>query len=709
MTPDNKTKSAGVSAPNSKMQSPGQNDARRITSSNSESGNALYVLVSRSNRKRTLPEVMSELINALNQSPPREPKGHSDIHDVMSHQYWDIPTKQAAVRKLCEYSFSPSRNYNNETPLRLGIRLGDPTIIATLLQAGANPDDRDARGYDSIAYSILNGRHDLLPVLLQFSATSSPASNGDSALMLAIEQFKNEVPSKREGAFKNFYQTVHILSQFGHVKGVPLLSLNTNEGSELARVMKSLPSDAQGAMSLMITRLRSVQSYSKDELQILARRAPLNMAPFTNPGGVPGREVPSFFKTFSLAGIWQGVDDSLSKSLRKSLMNHKSDDDYTQKRNTDLINIAIREKITLDLDVPSAEIPNNTVLQHAVSISSPGMLEYCIKEQCNLHCVNSNGDYPLHIAANLDDKKKVFELLIQMIGVIEQGSGSGSRKSLYAGCGIADMRALNAKNETFLDIVTQKHPEWVADLVVHLNIEAPGKSLPLPNLPSFDISDFIIQTVSPNQPLNISSVVGTLTEAQPQLKIIDSGYVIPRVPRASETDSDQEITARLAQVGRNINDLVSLLQIHDLSDARSELLTSSLETHLEVLSAKDKMLIILGALSNTNLASGTPSLQDTVHYRVAAITAKNLCNYMKICSPYQRREIVNAYDRSIAKSPDISYFDISHLPAGLNILGELPQESLRDLTDQIERVRAENSLPLPGFPGADKIDPSTKN
>lgn len=692
----------------------------------------LFNLMQKGGKKRSQYDILTELSGILDQAPPREPAHMSYFHEAIAHPDWDVNTKRAVVRKLAEYGFDPSRLHNNDYPVQRAIRLGDPTILSILLQAGAKSALTDARGYDAVACAIESGHPiglPLLPVLMRYDAPSSNTASGKTSILLAVERFEKDVLVKKEDAFNELYQTVGLLSQFGKLKRAPgkaLFDIDTREGKKLGEVMKSLPPEAQPVMDELIARLEKIQPYAAEDVAAIARTSPKDVKFFTNLGGAQVKMT----STTSWLGILKPnsfmnnlAGRTISKEVLKSMTRHTSDEDFQKNKNTAVMAHAAKYRNLWNPDIPMETPPHNTLVHHAVAIASPAMLDYCIQERFNLHSVNSDGDYPLHIAAALEDRDKMFEIITKMVGVIDPDKGAPYRKSLYPNGAIASMNALNAHNESFLDIVARRDPELAKELMTHLGIpESQAKSYlhgQRPGWEHFDAREFTSPSRSmattgassapaTPEPFDIRSIQGTVVEAQGQLLAIEDQST-PKLTPSSPADSEDERATRLATAGANILRMTTLLQIKEMPDAKRTELKAAIVQHLAELTVKEKIELFLGALKRTSLTSGAPTLQEKAYMDVAATAARDVCSYLKQCSPAERAVVYNMFEDIERKSQDKPISNILHLPAALSVLGDISPDAFKELTDHLLQARGEKYPSLgPETPGSESPTPPSK-
>jgi hypothetical protein len=679
----------------------------------------LYDLM-KSKKKKSQSEVLADLVGVLDQAPVREPSHISYFHEAIANPNWDMATKRAVVRKLAEYGFDPSRLHNNDYPVQRAIRLGDPVVLSILLQAGAKTALTDSRGYDAVACAIESGQPLLLPVLMRYSAPSSNTASGKSNVLLAVERFEADVLTKKEEAFNELYQTIGLLQQFGKVKitaGKHFFDPTTPEGKKLEAVMATLPAEARPVMDELRSRLEKIQPYTQEDFAAIARTSPNGVKFFTNLGGAQvkmtsttswlGLLKPNSFMN-NLAGR------TISKEVLKSMTRHTSDEDFKANQNTAVMAHAARYRNLWNPDLPSETPPHNTLVHHAVSIGSPAMLDYCIQERFNLHCVNDNGDYPLHLAAALADRDKLFEIITKMVGVIDPEKGAPHRKSLYPNGALADMRVLNAHNESMFDIVARTHPGMEIELMEHLGIPPSQAKSHLhgqrPGWEHFDAREFTspgramttTSSVAPTapEPFDIRAIQGTVPEAQKQLLAIEDKST-PKLVPSSPADSEEERAERLKTAGSNILRMTTLLQIQEMQPEKRSELKSAIVQHLSELTMKEKITILLGALKRTSLATGVPTLQEKAYMDVAATTARDICTHLNQCTPGERAMVYNMFEDIERKSQDKSMSNILHLPAALSVLGNMSTDAFQELTAHLLLARGEKYGAAPDAPNSD--------
>lgn len=126
----------------------------------------------------------------------RSAKGLADQQEVLFDAYGDSVMHHAAlggtaevIQMLLELGKLEADipNARNETPLQLASRRSEAAIVATLLQAGANPERRDSAGLSSFLAAIFGGAdEEVTDMLLKAGADpSAQDSRGVSALHFA--------------------------------------------------------------------------------------------------------------------------------------------------------------------------------------------------------------------------------------------------------------------------------------------------------------------------------------------------------------------------------------------------------------------------------------------------------------------------------------------------------------------------------------------
>lgn len=583
-----------------------------------------------------------KLMSLLTRAPEREPSNTSYIHEALSNPRWDADKKRLAIRSLMEFNFDPNREWNSEFPIERAVRVGDPQIVTTLLQHGAHAHVYDSRGYNLLSSAIESGNHELIPILAKYKVDAKNTAAGDTPVMLAINKLKHDVKANPKEAYTAFYKTVGYLHTYGyfnsnHKKGDPLIERGTPEYEELAELKKSLGHDHRQMFQVMTEGLNNLEPLGKDEMSSLVISAPKRVPPFTNPGGI--QSAPDSF-AFSIKGMRDRASRKLALKITDDLLeaaaNSNNDADFrayvkgSKFRNESFFNETIpRLRDILNLDRPQAKYPNDTIIHRAARIGSPAMLDFCMREHCNLHVVNSDGDYPIHLAAQLSDKRAVKEMLAKMVGVVNPATGK--RESLYEDGKIADMKALNGNGENFIEVVARVHgEEFAKDIINHLEMGL-DRNADLP-------SNLLLKARPDLPPLNelrLTPVLPLTTNVLGAQYIgIDPNGDIPPVRTESANESPDELKALNRQREEDVYRLVAMLDSPDASSERKQELRTALKNTLSTLSLGTRASIMLNAMDkiNENLlddkelkgAQELNNLRRGVYLRMASDLANNL-------------------------------------------------------------------------------------
>lgn len=554
-----------------------------------------------------------KLMALLRSAPEREPDNASYLHDTLSNPRWDFDQRHQALQALMEYNFDPNREWNSEFAIERVARMGDVRSAATLLQYGAHVHVQDKRGFNLLSSAIENGHHDMIPLLARYGVEPKNTAAGDSPVMLAILRLKADVKANPEKAYTSFYKTVGNLHTYGlynpnRKNGEPLIDPSSAEYRELEAIRKDVGHDHKQMFQTLTANLDKLEVLSEEHRHALRASAPKRIAPFTNEGGVQSTP-----KSFALSP--KGLRDRLARKaagkimdgLYEALDDCKTDDDFKRYQRgskfgkDSFFDGAIpKHRDILNLDRPHDKAPHDTIVHKAARIGSPAMLDFCMRENCNLHVVNTDGDYPLHVVAKLDDPRVLKEMLSKMVGSVNPATGK--RESLYDNGKIADMHALNADGETFLEVVARVHSkEFAMEVAEHLQL---GRD------PHADISRDLALLSRPDlRPLNelrLTPVLPLTTDVLGAHYIgIDPLGPVPPVVKSSDNETPEELRALNKRREDDIYKITAMLDSPDASEERKSELRTALKSTLATMPVAARVAIMNNAMDkiNENLVS----------------------------------------------------------------------------------------------------------
>lgn len=583
-----------------------------------------------------------KLISLLRCAPVREPESTSYIHDALSNIMWDDTKRHMAMRALMEYNFDPNREWNSEFPIERATRMGDVQSASILLQHGAHVHVQDKRGFNLLSAAIENGHSEMIPLLARYGAKSQNTAAGDSPLMIAILRLRKTVKENPEGAYTEFYKTVGYMQTYklfnpGHKKGTPLIEPGSPEYHELELVRNEVGHDHKQMFQVMTEQLDKLEPFDDHQMAALRSAAPTRIAPFTNEGGVQSTPKSFFLSPKNLRDVAsRHLNKNILKNLNNALEQIHSDADFLAYSKSykfgkeSFFNETIPKfRDQLNLDTPKAAPPHDTMIHQAARIGSPAMLDFCLRENCNLHVVNSEGDYPIHLVAQLKDKRAVKEMLTKMLGTVNPATGQ--RESLYDNNKFADMRTLNAHGQTFLEVIAKAHdPEFAAEVAAHLQLGMdPRRDLnpdlattKRPDLPS--LNDL---RLTPVRPLT-TNVLGA-----PYIGIDPNGPT-PPIRKSAGNETPEELRELNKKREDDIYRITAMLESPDASDDRKAELRTALKSTLGTMPVAARVAVMNNAMLkiDENLGSdperkGSQHLNELrrgVYLRMASDLAQTL-------------------------------------------------------------------------------------
>lgn len=610
----------------------------------------------------------------LQQAPTREIPETSYLHDALAHPTWTKEEKREAIRMMMAYNFDPNREWASEFPIERAVRMGDESIVGTLLQSGAHVHVQDKEGFNLLSTAVASGNSALIPLLMRHGVEPKTTASGDTLLQLALERFEERASINPGDAIREFHDSIVHLQRFrvineGHIKGQPLIPETrkrkmpdgqvveepTVEAISLERIKSKLPADYYGMYHDALHNLNLADKYEKEEIAALRSSTPSRVEPVANPGMVQAKQSVRSHTTglFGIKGITAGLwaisdyvnDKAMAKfetAMFEDIFSAKSDADFEERLKftsfnvrfaphpVSLYDVAIpRMRDTIDLDKPNPKFNGDTIVHHAIRAKSAKMLDFCMRENCNLHAVNQNGDYPVHLVAEMDkaDVKTMKNLLTKMVGRINPATGV--RESLYDGGKLVDMRVLNAKGQNFLEVIKEKHGlDFAMEIAHHLELhldQDKGRGIS-PNMLKLNMLPPVMTVAERTTPV---MALGNGVKYSEYLNI-DPNTEIPKVRKVSGVETEQELADFYQKKSNDIYKIVAMLRSSDVSDDKREELATALKATLDTTPMNMRVGILMASVAdlpkNNEGWTQMNDLHKSVYDRVLRDTAERLKN-----------------------------------------------------------------------------------
>ena len=405
----------------------------------------------------------------------RHDPNFNPLHSILSQPHWSVEEKRMALQTTLMYGPNVNKGVGHppETPLRRALRQkqGDG-LVATLLDAGADPNAMDQKGTTPLFDAIQYNNPELIPVLLRKGAKLQPRADGTTLQEVATQQFL------ATGDLKTWF------SSMAHIKKFKLYDkddfLNDKDKNLLRKHVESKSPHEKEFLEELFQSFDQIKSDGK-VIQTGAIR------PFTNPSmhtetTHQGRYIKHpWFDTFPFSIINQiqrsGDDDTRLHKLKMGnvvidkLLNDPS---YLTEDRKEWI-FKNRSDIAFDLVIPKD--PNgDCLLTKAAREGNLELVKFAAELNVNLNARDKNGKSALHLltenlekipAGDIVKKKQYFEMVTQLVGMPGDGKG---RKSLYDHGSYGDWFISDPEGKTFLDQLENTKPEWANELREHLGL-----------------------------------------------------------------------------------------------------------------------------------------------------------------------------------------------------------------------------------------------
>lgn len=575
---------------------------------------------------------IEQFLSLAMQAPAREPSDISYIHQAMSNQAWSVEQRRTVIRGMMEFKFNPNREWNSEFPIERAVRMGDSQIVSSLLQAGADLTVMDNRGYNALNLAVEHGHAHLIPQLVRFGARPQNTASGDSPLMLAIINFDRDCKKDPTTAFRNLYTMAGALRQVNCISNSTdnaVIPTNSVAYRALEKIREANAPHFDGMMEALHRSLSKIEALAPGKIKAMQAMAPKNMKAFTNMGGLQSSPNSTFRP--SIKWLSGHLDVKLGNKLSSSVMDlafqTKNNDQFESlKRGSthqgkNLLDVVVpQHRDLLNLDQQSTSPPHDTILHHAARYGISSMLDFCMREHCNLHVINGDGNYPIHLIAQLDDLRTMKLMLSKLVGL---PSKDGRRESLYEDAKYADLRALNANGQSFLDVLAQKNPDWVTDIAEHLGISDQLDGLYQGELAGLAPLDDLKHTASPPRALS-NDIPG-----YKHLRDYGPNDPVPPVRFQSNTSTQEEDAAFTKNKEDDVLQIISMLQMKSNTPEREQYLREQLSTHLQATPVETKLSIIFNAVQGMFDTKEDSSAINKLRRDVASRVGKELNESLK--------------------------------------------------------------------------------
>lgn len=565
------------------------------------------------------------------------------FHEVMGHPKWPTSDKITAVRMLCDYGISPNLIHGTSTvtPLHRAIENREKECAATLISYGADINSRDYRGNTGVMSAIRSGQLDLIVPMIRRGGRSDKNSNGHDAVDLAIERFKQTQDEHM------LFNTLRLIKKTGLTEKNGAASwiseeqreylLNTYESDEERRLRKGLRTKL----------LEEIDALDK------AKITPLNPERLhTNP---KFELEPEVYKSSKRAGLlsWlfshdqdmrqaNAEFDAVASSLRERLTAFNLQR-IVAKKNAEISDFytVLKEGNKVNLENARLEPHSDTLFLHAVRNNNAQLLEMAINQGFNMNARDNKGNSALHLMAlQLDVSNKSIaarDSFIERVSNIIGLPSAEGRTALNGHGYYADWYLTDNQGRTFLDVLSETHPEWVSHI---------ANTLGLPNDKISPNPDLLLLTYSEPPTLKPSDlpVISSLPSTATALDKTTQSVMLQELLHKMYTRLDQNVPADEAQ------------QFNEV-----------LQTSLDNVSTEVKIESLF------SMSAHVDNSENQVHPKAVSALLAHIVHQIEHGNGDEKNQIFNSFD-TVLKNYEETGGDLRFLYHNMTMLGVLTSQ-----------------------------------
>lgn len=466
----------------------------------------------------------------------------SPLHEILHKRSWDDSEKAVALRHVLEYGLESvpddrtrglDRLHGNppQTAMQAALEGRNLAAVNILAEAGASTTMLDSQGFTSMAHAVLSGMPEAIPVLMSKNPAPWTSRKGDTLMDLSFKRLETQAsiqtPEGMVTEIETFYKSLASIKQYRLEAIGPDVDRTSDPDGEhafndkldiISERFDAILKERQmqpfgGYFKTMIQQIKDTPALEGARLSELV--GPKTHRAFTNPNqGISDVHTMEYYKhPWALVrGLYAGIDAMSSKLDRANAMVQsqstvyfrmqamppgKGTPEYTAKygANGDAkyaedmtaykekmasINETMRPTVNLDLVLTNfkdlANPQGDTLLTKAIRTGNYELADTFMDMNVNMHARDAQGQTAMHLLAASCDNKTDFTNMIT--GLVGKPDGAGGRTSMFNHGNTADWDIKNNEGQTFLDILQEKHPEWVADIEHHLGVKNVTHEIP---------------------------------------------------------------------------------------------------------------------------------------------------------------------------------------------------------------------------------------
>ena len=419
------------------------------------------------------------------------------LHDVIAHPYWSDHDKVGVLKKCLMFGADANqRNANQETPLLYALNIRDSKLAKlaamALIEHGTELNTLDKNGFKALHHVMHAGHPDLIPAMIARQATHGTTATGLTLSQLALDRFTRSMqenvvndPERFETALNTYYKSMAYVKSYKLYQGE--FSMDEHR-KKLLDASKKQPGYRKfiDDVEKKISAVQTVQNLPK------ARTS----RPYTNPGNGFNYRIEDGKDAHAWLGGFSALMNKMAGGLAKDAYLIRSKNRMTELlnkpeliNNSNVINHLRGERQNIDIDYVLMDAKTNpngdTLLTRLARTSNVAGISTLVDMNANLNAQDFEGNTAMHLLVdNCQSKEQLLAGLKHLVGVPD---AEGKIATLGGGKNYADREIVNAQGQTFMDVLQEKHPEWVNEFSRELG------SKPLkPNLAELELSKVLM-------------------------------------------------------------------------------------------------------------------------------------------------------------------------------------------------------------------------
>lgn len=563
-------------------------------------------------------------------APPIFDSNFQPVNEVLSHPSLSDHEKVMVLKKCLEFGADTNaRDSNKETSFRKAVRLKEPDMAKSaaiaLIEHGLDLNVMDKDGRKPLHYAMEAGLPELIPALIARQATAGKTVGGLTLGHMALAKFQQTMitnASNDPGVFEKALDTYY--KSMSYVKRYKLHQDEFNldgHRQKLLEVCKSQP---------------GYRKFVDDVEQKIHQIEPLEQAPkarqiraFTNPGYGFNYKVEDDAGAHPwLTGFSSFMDKMASKLAKGNYLIRSQNriEELLKKphllNNEHVLRNMQIERKTFDLDHVVGDKKINpfgdTLLTRIARNGDIDGISNLVELNANLNARDIQGNTAMHLLVQQCNNKE--HLLIGLKHLVGIPTQEGKITTLGGHNNYADRDIMNSKGQTFMDVLAEKHPEWVNEFTNE--IHAFPINIALPDL---EISKTLL--------LEGPDAVLRLSKNSDPFLITDES--IPTIRKLDSVASDQERTKHVLSIAQ---DLVRIQALKQVSPEKTTELNNAAEQILYAQDPDIKMKI--------SILFAQDDAPNSNKLNAQAMVLQNLGHAMRNGNDIEKSAIFDTFERA---------------------------------------------------------------